>query len=120
MDMEQLVGKYDALATQIAPEALDMAVQTTQMGGLVLVVTGLFLLILYFSIIYFAYKLNPTFNTNSDKTGWQIAIITFCSFFFLIPGFVMVVDMWNWIAIWHPDLALTHQIINGLTSTGSN
>ena len=114
MNIEDLVEKYDALAAQVAPEVLEMVVRTTQIDGLGSIITGFVFFALWGGLMYGLYKLNPKFDDMNDWVIPQIIGMIMGSIIFLMPACFMVLNMWNWIAIWHPDLAITHQIINSL------
>ena len=114
MNIENLVEKYDSLATQLAPEVLEKVVQTTQIGGLGNIITGFVFFGIWAILMYIAYKLNPEFD---DMNGWivpQVVAMVIGSLVFFMPACFMILDMWNWVAIWRPDLAITHQVINSL------
>lgn len=114
MDMEQLITKYDSLATQVAPDVLEKLLQATSLGGLGYIITGLILLAFWSVLMYIAYRSNPTFDDMNDNMVLQVLVIILSTLVLFLPGMLMAADMWNWIAIWRPDLALTHQIINSI------
>ena len=116
MNIENLVEKYDMLATQLAPEVLEKVIQTTQIGGLGSIITGFVFFGIWATIMYVAYKLNPKFDEMNDWFIPQVLVMIIGSLVFLMPAMFMVLDMWNWIAIWRPDLTITHQVINSLSS----
>lgn len=117
MDMEQLITKYDALATQVAPDVMKKMLQATSLGGLGYILTGLLLIAFWSLIMYGAYRINPKFDNMDDNYVAQVFMLVLGTLFLFFPGMLMFADIWNWVAIWHPDLALTHQIISNLGSS---
>ena len=115
-DFTYLVDKYDALATQLAPEALDLALQSVQIAGIVQIITGIVLLSIWGVIMSVCLKLEPESDLDNLYVVKWLSI-ALSSFILLLPGFLMTIDIWGWIAIWRPDLALTNQIISGLGSS---
>ncbi len=114
-DFGALVEKYDALATQLAPEAMDLALQATQVSGAGYIITGLVLLSMWTALMVVAWKIKPESDID-DKYVTKMLLMIIASVGLLVPGFLMTIDLWNWVAIWRPDLALTNDIINSLGS----
>ena len=117
----ELLDKLDSLATQYTPEVIDgatSAVTVTAIGELIWGVIGLLSAYLIFragkSLTAFLVKKKEEdgywsmweigFGMSSGITIFACTILTLTSVFGLF-------NIWNWVAIYNPELALAHRIL---------
>ena len=125
MDIEtkaiELLDKLEALATQYTPEvigAAEAAVRVTAISHLVYGVAGL--LAAYGAGVlsvkltrYFVRKENESDGWNDWSFGYIMSSIggVIAGTIFALASVFRLLDLWNWVAIFNPQLALAHKIL---------
>ena|ERR1700733_3041603 len=111
------------LAVQYGPAAYQAVLAMRRIDALQPLVTGLIaLIILAITLKYFFRELSL-----ANKSDWTDSIHGVAVF---ITGFVglccavtvmfTLLDVWNWIGVFRPDLALAHDILIKVTSSASH
>ena len=118
----ELLKKYEILATEYAPEALELAIRNIQLEAIQCIVwmVTLFAMALGGSIaIYYGYKyyIDQKGELHYFSDGWQfmtvvllviIGITTItCGIWFIAE----VVNIWVWVAFIDPKMALVHSLL---------
>lgn len=116
----ELLDKLDSIATQYAPDVINSAIKVVQVNGLLYIFYGILCIIGCFICVSVTKKLVNTF-TELKKSGgyrsdWEVGIavsygagaavtivLAICS----IRG---LCNVWNWIAIFDPKLALANKL----------
>ena len=102
----EIISKLDALATQYSPEVIDTALSAVRMSGLVPIITGIALCggaiaIVLLGKVYFKGEENLGYIVVS----WLIAVLI------AIAGLCHLLDIWDWVAMWNPKLAMAYKIL---------
>lgn len=117
----ELLDKFDALATQYTPTVIDgavTAVRVTAIGDLVWGVFGL-------ACAFIAWWLTKNFSLYARKkkdeggymSDWEIGIAIGMAAGILSSGIIVATsvgalfNVWNWVAIWSPELAMAHRVL---------
>ena len=116
-----ILDKLEAITTQYAPDVVDKAVQSVAVTGISNLVWGLVgFAALYFT--WFATKRLVSFFVRKKESGgywsdWQIGYVlsfvvgAFVCFVLALSSVWTVFDVWNWVAIFNPELAMAHKIL---------
>jgi len=101
----ELLDKLEKITITLAPQALDIAEGCMRVSGLQEVITGLIVLAIS-SLI--SYK-----TSKKDYDGYDPAptFIYFICTGAAVVGFCCVLDIWNWIAIFNPKLAIANKLL---------
>ena len=110
----ELMEKLDKLATEYAPDVIDSAIEVVRVSGFGSLIYGLLAVGFIFSL-WLAYKKIKSYEIDSayEEPIWG-------GFFLvsIVGGVISVVviietlfDIWTWVAIFNPKLALAHQIL---------
>ena len=117
----ELLDKLDALATQYTPEVIDgatTAVTVTAFGNLLY---GLLGLLACYGLWWLAKNATEYCRKKKDDGGfmsnWEIPLaISFmgggvaCGALAVSSVFALF-DLWNWVAIFNPQLAMAHRVL---------
>ena len=110
-NVDQLLLKLEALATEHGAEAVNTAATIVQVNAVINLVWGGFFLCLFLTCIWFDWFCIK--KTSDDlKEDWSagIAISILVGLFSSILCGVFWLNIWNWIALFNPKLALAHDI----------
>lgn len=105
-----LLTKFEDLAAQYTPDVIDAALTVVRINGASEIITSLFLIL----SAWLCYKfINPLIKKIDDEVGAGIAhlflwIFIFC---FALIGFLTIAEIWNWVSIFNPKLALAHKLL---------
>jgi hypothetical protein len=106
-----------------APAALELGIQMTFWNGVSQLLLGGFFAVLTAALFYNTMKaLKKSKNASySDKEGYLIvaALLAIAGLIAAIPTIVMLFNIWNWIAVFNPKLALAHTIFERIMKLGS-
>ena len=115
-----ILNKLERLTENYAPDVMNVASQTISMKGIASLISG----ILSFCAIYLVWFINKKIikfiNEQENVIGncdyellRMIAITISCVLcvVLLIIGFVNLLDPWNWIACFNPELYFTKNIL---------
>jgi hypothetical protein len=106
-----------------APAALELGIQMTFWNGVSQLLLGGFFAVLTAALFYNTMKaLKKSKNASySDKEGYLIvaALLAIAGLIAAIPTIVMLFNIWNWIAVFNPKLALAHAIFERIMKLGS-
>ena len=124
-DLEQktveILDKLDALATQYTPEVVDGAIAAVQVTGVGNIIWGLAGAV----CAYLCWWLSRNFTQYARKkkqedgymSDWELGIAIgfgagiFFTGLMAMLSVVYLFDIWNWVAIFNPKLALAHRIL---------
>lgn len=129
-DIEQkaveILDKLEALATQYTPDVLDAAVAIVQVNGIRNVVCGFLGIAAIFLVRAVArrsreycqaqYDAFHEENPHADN-GWEVGVAVSIIFgviatlILAISSVVTLCDVWNWVAMFDPKLALAQRIL---------
>jgi hypothetical protein len=106
-----------------APAALELGIQMTFWNGVSQLLLGGLFAVLTAALFYNTMKaLKKSKNASySDKEGYLIvaALLAIAGLIAAIPTIVMLFNIWNWIAVFNPKLALAHTIFERIMKLGS-
>ena len=116
-----ILDKLDALTTQYAPDVIDKAVHAVAITGisnLVYAIAGVFALCMAW---YVTKKLTVFFIKRKEKDGyysaWEVGYILSYSIGLIVcvtlglSSVFSILDVWNWVAIFNPELAMAHRVL---------
>lgn len=113
-DVEQkaveILDKLDALATQYTPEVVDSALGAVTVSAIGNLITGVVLLLIAAGIAWACRRYWEALVEAADEPF----VVVFGSLASLAPGVAgtaTLLDVWNWVATWNPQLALAHKIL---------
>lgn len=117
----ELLDKLDKLATQYTPEVVDSAVsavQITAINNLIYGVVGLFCAVICW---WLAVNFSKFCRKKKQEGGWGCDWEISFALSFYVGGMVCSIiaiisiwdlfNLWNWIAIYNPKLALAHRLL---------
>lgn len=119
---EQVVGlltRIEAGILDVAPEALDLAVNVVRLDAVGELIVGFVTLVIGIVSVFWGIKLLNQYKGSVDKYGFGgddfkqisgIVLLTFSSIP-LINFMVAWFDIWNWVALFSPEFALAKQIL---------
>lgn len=121
-DLEQktveILDKLDALATQYAPEVVDSAIGIMQVSGASKIILGLLGLCFVCAIAFSVCKgVKYCAKKQEENREWEAGapiIITLGVIFsvgILIASLTALLNVWNWVAMFDPKLALAQRIM---------
>lgn len=123
-DLEQkaieMLDKIEAIAENYAPEVSELALQAVRVSAIGELLYGLISIISVPVIFVVGTRAAAFFKEKKKEDGmyssWEVGIgmsfictIIGCSVF-AISGIQVLFNVWNWVAIFSPELALAHQI----------
>ena len=112
--LSQGIGKY-------GPEALDLMLQGVYWHSLFsLVIGGVLLAVFVVQLVVFFKKTMPWACRDdvSDEAGsLAVTINGFVGLAVLVVSSCLLFNIWNWIGVYSPKVALAHQIIEMLTGS---
>lgn len=113
----ELLERFETLAVEFTPKVIDAAVDVTMVNGMQQLLTSVILLIV--SVLsYKCCKFNYTkFDTCDIDSGgalaYSVVCIVCCAICIILPiiAVPLLFDVWNWVALFNPELALARQIM---------
>ena len=104
--LQIIIGKIETLGGQ----GVEVASRVVQVNGLQALLTGA--VFLFFALLFMGAALHGFYKDDGEGGGWQAAgvIGVVFAFFSTLFGLICVLNIWNWIALSEPKLALAHQI----------
>ena len=112
-----LLDKMDQLLTQYTPELLQTALDVVQISGINdILSSSLFILgTLVTGLLLYKYKLNIKKQIKIDDGREFPIIMGIAAYMFILIGAVVIffslLDIWKWIAVFNPKLALAHHVL---------
>lgn len=116
-----ILDKLEVLTTQYAPEVGEAALQVVQMSGVVAIGNAFACAILAVCVAKltqyvckFCAKKEEAERYDSpwDAAGFlSLAIGVVVGLIFLIASLTDLLNFWNWVAIFSPELALAHKLL---------
>jgi len=117
----EILDKLDALTTQYAPDVIDKAVTAVSMTGIHNLVNSLVGFIALYGAWFATKKITAYFIKRKKEDGcmsdWDIGY----TLSYIIGGLVCFIiamanvwtifDLWNWTAIFNPELAMAHRVL---------
>lgn len=98
----ELLDKLEKITVTLAPQALDVAEGCMRVAGLQTVAQGLLLLVTSFLVLY---------KTKKKKGDPTPAFIYIPCIIVVIMGSFRVLNIWNWIAMFNPKLAIANKLL---------
>ena len=125
MDIEtksvELLDKFEALATQYTPEVIDAAEAAVRVTAISNLVYGVIAIATACGTCFLATKATSFFIKRREEDGpwsdWEIGIVlsaiigVVSGTVFTLSGVTGLFSLWNWVAIFNPQLALAHKIL---------
>lgn len=119
-NLETLATQLAQSLVDIAPEALDVALKVTVLrgaGNLLIGVILAFAAILLWPVVARAYKHDRENPYSTDTKHMFILVFgsvgVGCAILFAA---ITLLDIWNWIRVFAPDLALAHDVLARFTA----
>lgn len=110
-NVDRLLTKLEALATEHGAEAVNTAATIVQVDGIInLLWGGFFFCLLLTCILFGTFCIKKTTANPEDDWSAGIAISILVGLFSYILCGVFWLNVWNWIALFNPKLALAHEI----------
>ena len=116
-----ILDKLDALTTQYAPNVIDNALQAVAATGISNIVSAIVGLIVAYLVWFATKKLTTFFVQRRAKDGCYSAWGAYCTMSYIVGGVICIIlvivnacsilDIWNWIAIFNPELAMAHRVL---------
>jgi len=115
-----LLNQLENLSKQYTPEVFDAAVAVIQMNGITEILGGLIVIVLAVAVGYISLRLYKyagqkyeedymsDWNEVQGVVQWIGPIITIT---LLVIASCFLFDIWNWIAIFNPKLALAKTVL---------
>lgn len=116
-----ILDKLEKLTEAYAPEVVEKALQAVTVSGVssvIYAVAGIILSILFYKIMIISVKF---FERRGKEDGpyndWDVGMYlsyvagTTIIFVTLLENILTLINLWVWIAIFNPELALAHQIL---------
>jgi len=120
MNIEDLANKIETIVTQTAPTVAEATLKvvvidggTTLLVGLGLALLGIILLVLCNKILTSIPATKDKGTDYSDKNFGAVVSFIF-GFSLVIAGLVRLFNIWHWIAVFNPELALAKQIVSSV------
>lgn len=118
---EQLQELLRKLEQEWAPEILEASAKIVFYESLGWIIIGLLFAFISGTIIRLSWKNKEWFKDGLEKGGSEGDFVFFvsCSAFFgsLIPGIIslfILLNIWNWVGLFDPKLAVARQILNAV------
>ncbi len=114
----ELLDRLDNLVTQYAPEVYDTAVEVVRMSGLTEIVWGVFgicFVIVAFFIVKWLWRVTQRDEVATDiETGFIVlgCVLTLVLIFGGIIHLGNLLHLWNWVAVFDPELALARKVLH--------
>ena len=116
-----ILNQMEALTKQFAPDVVDAGMEVTRLNGIASVVAGVVMLICAYPVYTQAVRLFLFFKKKKEEDGymsdWEMGsvAVSICApvviILLVIFGAALVFDVWNWVAIFNPKLALAKSIM---------
>lgn len=118
-----ILDKLDAVVTQYAPEVGEAVVEAVRITSIGSLISALILIILSSILMFLTLKWATYYTLKADSEScmeegldpragfWFVSIIGHFMFAILaISAICIICDIWVWVGIFNPKLALAHQI----------
>lgn len=116
----EILDKLDSIATQHAPDVINSAIKVVQVDGVSHIFYGIIGIIGCFTCVIVAKKLANK-CTELKKSGgynsdWEVGIAvsyilgTVVTIVLAICSIIELFDVWNWIAMFNPKIALANKL----------
>jgi len=116
----EITKTVSVAAHQYGPQTIDLVLGVERVMGLEGIIVGILFLILASLALYVC--LNPLKHTMFYSDGGPTPAIML--YFVPVIGYCIALGnllyVWNWVAVFYPQVAIAHDIIVKLTSTCSN
>ena len=117
----EMLDKFEALASQYGPEVINGATSAVVVTGIGDILQGFVALGAAFIVWYLTKNFTKYAKRKKDECGflsdWEMGwaagmgIGIFTSGLLAACGIWTLFDVWNWVAIFNPKLALAHRLI---------
>jgi len=113
----EIMDKLDKLATQYAPDVMESAlaaVQVSAVGNLVMSVAAILFVVVvgYVCLKYWRHSHTDESSYESETICEAITVVYIVlGFIVLAVCIIQISDVWNYVAIFNPKLALAHKIL---------
>ena len=117
----EILDKLDALTTQYAPDVIEKATTAVTVTGVHNLVNSLVGFIALYGVWFATKKLTSFFVKKKQDDGyyseWEIGytlsyaiggVVCVC---IAMANIWTVFDVWNWTAIFNPELAMAHRVL---------
>ena len=117
----ELLDKLENLATQYTPEVVDAATQAVQITAIGNIISG-FVSAIIMVLVFKLSKKTISYCIKKKEEGgrysdWEVGIVissvvgVVLCVFLAGAAFVSLTDVWNWVALINPELALAHKVL---------
>ena len=116
-----ILDKLEKLTTQYAPEVLDAAASAVRVTGIGNIITGIGSMVSAAIVIWIAKNFANICRKKKEEEGymseWELgmglslAVGGITGSVLSIVFLFRLLNIWNWIAIFNPKLALAHKIL---------
>jgi len=124
-DLEQktieLLDKFDKLATQYTPDAINAAISAVQVSAIGSLIWGVIGCFCAYGFWWIATHFTQYSRNKKQEDGymsdWEFGIAIGYIGGGIVTGFIALFavselfEIWNWVAIFNPKLALAHKIL---------
>ena len=116
----EILDKLDSITTQYAPDVVNSAIKVVQVNGLSRIFYGIIGIIGCFICVIVAKKLANKCTELKKRDGynsdWEVGVAVSCvvgavvTIVLAICSIIELCDVWNWIAMFDPKLALANKL----------
>ncbi len=116
-----ILNKLEALTTQYTPEVMDAAITSVKVTATGNLVMGFIGLGAAFAVLWLAKNFTTHCRAKRQEDGWMSNWDVGAALTFFISGVISGImavfsiwtlfDVWNWVAVFNPKLALAHKIL---------
>lgn len=107
---------------EISPQALDTILNIRRLEGLSELIPSLIYLSFFITLLVYIYKKVPEWNrkadwVNENKEAFLVigsAALSGVSSVLLLVNFISLVNFWNWVAVFAPELSIAKDIMDGV------
>lgn len=114
----ELIEKFELFAKQYTPEAIEMVKTVTQVSGIseiidgsIFSLTGVVLAFATDKLVRYFYNLEKKDNNDYFYTISSFVIGCPLTSIAILTGVSHLLDIWNWVAIFKPELAIAHKLL---------
>ncbi len=114
--LDAIADKLEQLAAQYGPEVTDAMMSVTRLQGFEYLIYGVLFIIPSFIIAVFAWRkcIKPGMkNKDIDQMGPGLMMGAVSAMGFIVAGGHLF-DIWVWVAIFEPKLAIARKLLEGV------
>lgn len=121
--LQQFAVEIKEALVDVAPDVLVLVLQVMRIDALQQLVIGVVFLVPVFltvpHIVRAIKKLVAAkYVSEQDEALWVVVPVTTCSVLFGLIGTLNLLNVWNWVGLFAPELRLAHDLLNKVMGAG--